>query len=503
LSPFPAAVVFVRLHAELPRVHHGLFTLSFRDLLQLIAVTTSKVAIATAGQAESGARTKHCTGLEVVMRSDPSTASASHSARHHVLRRVLASLLVMISIAGCRDGESERRSNFAVTDLLSQPLWTERDAYDASHHLMVPMHAAFAQSKGEEIEKYARFFSNFRTNGTANWAPDPFHRMQFLWFYSRFISLLADRENCSQRAIDHHATARSLWLEVAMAPHFQWDRPDFPTLFDRVRWKVEQTEVAKSYYRAITDGDLHGLAVGADLAGVAFRCALDQVPQYAESRALARAIFSNEVTQTSVGGWVLQPGAWTDHPDFEYAGNDHLAPDLQPVPVPGISPDSSHSFRLPLWLVSFACAEESGSQFRELFVRLNETLAIQWRFRTVAMPDSSFAGVRMTNYMDGENGVYRYGYPTQGPGRGFGPYELSGSLNIGWWSFVGPVAKHVYEAQLESLPFGDKELAIYLGPNTTRARNPAMTEPDFYTGILIREILDSAVVVASRTNWCR
>jgi hypothetical protein len=409
----------------------------------------------------------------------------------------------MVVAAGCLGGGSEDLTAPIAMELLSQPLWTERDAYDASHHLMVPMHATFAQGSRAEIERYARFFSNFRTTGVASFVPDRFHRLQFLYFYSRFITLLAERENCSQRSLDHHAAALSLWTPIVMVPAWQWDRADFPTLFDRVRWKLDQQQVAYSYYRAITDEDLYGLAIGADLAAVASRCALEHVAQYSDSLALARAIFSHEVTPTVVGGWVLQKGAWTDHPDYAYAGHELVAPDLQPAPVPGISPDSSHSFRLPLWLVSFGCAEAPGSSSRTLFARLTDQLAIQWWIRTVVMPDYSFNGVRMTNFMDGENGVYRYGYPTQGPGRGFGPYELSGSLNIGWWSFVGPLAGPVYQAQLASLPFGDDELALYVGPNTTRTRNPAFTEPDFYNGILIHEVLSSAVVVASRTNWCR
>jgi hypothetical protein len=423
---------------------------------------------------------------------------------------MLVQVIVVAIVAGCEDGESdaapdvpEDRSRIAVTTLLSQPLWIERDAYDASHHLMVPMHAAFALGDREKIERFASFFSSFRAAGTDNLVQDQFHRLQFAWFYSRFVALLAEQEGCSQRLRDHHAMALSLWLPIVMAPAWQWDRADFPNLFDRVRWKLDQTEVAYSYYRAITDWDLHGLAVGADLAGVASRCGLEQLQQYSQSLSLAREIFSKEVTPTSVGGWVLQKGAWTDHPDFEYAGHDQVAPDLQPAPVPGISPDSSHSFRMPLWLVSFACAEEPGSNFRELFVRLNDELAIQWSVRTVVMPDSTFHGVRMTNFMDGENGVYRYGYPTQGPATGFGPFELSGSVNIGWWSFVGQTARPIYRAQLASLPFDEKAPETYTGPNTTRVRNPAMTEPDFFKGSLIREILDSAVVVASRTNWCR
>jgi hypothetical protein len=138
-----------------------------------------------------------------------------------------------------------------------------------------------------------------------------------------------------------------------------------------------------------------------------------------------------------------------------------------------------------------------------MFVRRTGELAVQWSLRTVVMPDSSFRGVRMTNFMDGENGVYRYGYVTQGPGNGFGPYELSGSLNHGWWAFLGVTAEPVYRAQLASLPFADEVLATYVGPNTTRSRNPAFTEPGFYQGALIHEILSAALTVASRTSWCQ
>lgn len=416
--------------------------------------------------------------------------------------RVVVPLFAMIIATGCLGEESENFEGRSAVALLSQPLWIDRDAYDASHHLMVPMHAAFSEGRREQIAKYAEFFSAFRTTGMADFVPDQFHRLQFLYFYSRFITMFAEGESCSSRLLEHHATALSSWLSIVMAPAWQWDRADFPTLFDRVRWKLDQQEVERSYYRAITDWDLYGLVIGADLSVVASKCGLEPVPQYAQSLSLAREIFSEEITPTSVGGWVLQKGAWTDHPDFEYAGHAQVAPNLLPFPVPGISPDSSHSFRLPLLLVSFACAEAPGSSSREMFVRLTDQLAVQWRIRTVVMPDLSFMGVRMTNFMDGENGVYRYGYPTQGPGRGFGPYELSGSLNIGWWGFVGPTAKSVHQAQLANLPFQNNVLAVYVGPNTSRPRNPAFTEPDFYKGPLIQEVLRSAVEVATRTDWC-
>ena len=429
----------------------------------------------------------------------------SSRSAHSISCSLAALIFTALVMVGC-DGDQDAHANAAnasTLQLLSQPLWIERDAYDASHNLMVPMHAAFAKGGFIEVALYAEFFRKLETEGLDSLVPDRFHRLQFLYFYSRYVILLVEREGCSPRSLDHQAMVRSLWVPIVMAPAWQWDRADFPTLFDKLRWKLDQTDVAYSYYRAITDEDLYGLAIGADLAAVASRCALEQVPQYVSSLALAREIFSQELTPTAVGGWVFQKGVWTDHPDFEYAGNAQVAPDLQPAPVPGISPDSSHSFRLPLFLVSFACAEDAGSAPREFFARLRDQLAIQWWVRTVVMPDTSFKGVRMTNFMDGENGVYRYSYETLGPGNGYGPYELSGSLNIGWWSFLGPMAMPVYQAQLAALPFGDAELAVYVGPNTTRIRNPAFTEPAFFKGTLMREILASAVEVSSRTSWCQ
>lgn len=435
----------------------------------------------------------------------PSLRVVSPLSRHIGQRslhcRLWAVLLVVIFVAGCWGEGSEEPANASAMELLSQPLWTERDAYDAAHHLMVPMHAAFARGRFWEIERFASFFSEFRGTGAVEFVSDRFHRLQFLYLYGRFISLLATQESCSRRLLDHHATALSYWIPIVTSPAWQWDRSDFPTLFDRVRWKLDQDVVAYSYYRAITDEDLYGLAIGADLAAVASGCSLESVPQYAQSIALAREVFSRELTATAPGGWVFQKGVWTDHPDYAYAGHQEISPNLQPLPVPGISPDTSHSFRLPLFLVSFACAEEPGSQFREFFVRLSAQLAVQWSVRTLIMPDASFRGVRMTNYMDGENGVYRYGYVTQGPTSGFGPYELSGSFNLGWWSFVGQTAEAVHASQLENLPFPAEVISTYVGPNTTRVRNPAFTEPGFYQGVLISDILEAARVV-SRTTWC-
>jgi hypothetical protein len=420
---------------------------------------------------------------------------------------------VMVLLCACGSGSSPPASiapvavdTRSVSVLLKQPLWVARDAYDASHHLMVPMHAAFAGSDVGLIRQLDTFFYTFQNTGLGDLVPGDLSgklaRLHFLYFYSRYISLSAGTLGCTPSILSHHQIALSLWIPLVDGPAWQWDRAEFPDLFSRVRWKLDQRVVAYSYYRAIIDEDLFALAIGADLSSVSSRCGLPNDSRFNEVATLASLIFTNEVNETDIGGWVLQKGVWADHPDYAYVGNPKVLPQLTPAKVYDISPDSSHSFRLPLFLVSFACSAASGTAARAKFLRLRDGLAKQWTGKVVRMPDDGFRGIRMTNFMDGENGVYRYGYPTQGAGNGFGPFELSGSVNLGWWSFLGAATSPAYSAQKAMLPLGEDVVRLYVGPNTTRTRNPLFTEPEFYRGQLISEILDAANFVALRTPSC-
>jgi hypothetical protein len=261
--------------------------------------------------------------------------------------------------------------------------------------------------------------------------------------------------------------------------------------------------VTKSYYRAVTDEDLFALAAAADVRTALLRCNLAIIPTLGAAVEVARSVFTTEVSMAQDGSWVFQLGAWRDHPDYEYAGYEQVLPSLQPKPVDGIAPDSSHFFRMPLWLVSFKCAEPGTAADKATFQRLIDGLAIQWTRSVLELPTSAFPALRMKNFMDGHNGVYRYGYVTQGQGKGFGPYELSGGLNLGWWAFLGTSAAPAYGMQLRALPFGDHVVDLYVGPNTTRDRHPAFKEPGFYRGPLIREILSAASKLGNSATFCR
>jgi hypothetical protein len=88
--------------------------------------------------------------------------------------------------------------------------------------------------------------------------------------------------------------------------------------------------------------------------------------------------------------------------------------------------------------------------------------------------------------MDGWNGVYRYGYITQGEGKGYGPYELSGTMLLGWWSFLpGEKIRDVYCYISSRFPLSEEEIKVYLGPDTTRDRHPSIkSRAQFEDGLL-------------------
>lgn len=246
------------------------------------------------------------------------------------------------------------------------------------------------------------------------------------------------------------------------------------------------------------------MSISADLQTIDLACKYPTALIVRQTVALAYKAFTEKAVKTSSGGWLLQPGIYSDYPDFIYAGNSILAPGLKPKLIANISDDSSHDTRLPLLLVGLRCNAEMLNHNAEAkrYLSLENGLETQL-IDVIAKPTSH--GILMTNYMDGRNGVYRYGYATVGANLGYGPYQLSGTFNLGWWSFAGARAQSLYLQQINDLPFSAATLATYIGPDTTRVRNPAFVSKYFFTSPLQTEILNDAANIGQATicgaNW--
>lgn len=383
--------------------------------------------------------------------------------------------------------------NATIHRMLQDPLWKERDAYDAGHFLMIPLHAAFILRDQSKINDFHQFFDRF----VKNYKKDDFTslgtltRLHFLYLASEYLVLTktykeALPDKLLSIVID---SIKTIWYQ----PAWQWKvcrSPDFQNMLERIKWKLENRIVPYSYCRAIIDEELFTFAVAADLKTILSNKSPEFINEILDN---AYKVFKQEVVfeNNNSNQWLFQPGVWTDHPDYAYAGYDKIELNLDKKPVPGIAWDTSHSHRFPLWLFSLEKAySQEEPQKAQFFKKLRKGLSDQFFEKVLVPPSDEFPNYRTKNFMDGNNGIYRYGYVTQGKGRGYGPYELSGTMLLGWWSFLPKKSiRDVYCYISSRFPLSEKEIKLYLGPDTTRDRHPLIKgRAQYDSGIL--ELID-------------
>ena len=370
-----------------------------------------------------------------------------------------------------------------VEPYLADPLWTARDAYDAAHYLLVLLHAAYEADEEHWQELFAEHFNAFGkhlTLGAADLAENRLARLQYLYLASEFAVLAwrTGRPEHVHPALIPFLTEETqrLWLEE---PAWQWDREPFGNMRKRVNWRLANHDVEYSYYRAIIDEEHFLFVLAANLVTVAKLSDTEPPAAAEDALSFADLIYSAEIEDTPEGGWLFQPGVWTDHRDFRYAGTETFPP-RGPAPVEGIAMDTSHAHRFAYWLRALAAAHrpqsDAAAHYRDLLARLDN----QFHRAASVPPAGGTAYWRTNNFLDGRNGVYRWDYPTQ-PDTGYAPYELSGTVSLGWWSAL-PSARtaRMYRHMAGRFPLTLAEIETYVGPNTTRDRHPIVTLPEAY-----------------------
>ena len=136
-----------------------------------------------------------------------------------------------------------------------------------------------------------------------------------------------------------------------------------------------------------------------------------------------------------------------------------------------IAMDSSHSHRFPLWLISLESSHEDSAEWVASYAKVRHALGTQF-ISKVAVPPNGRDGIWLTkNYMDGRNGLYRWKCLSEKNGAGYRPYELSGTVFLGWWSFLGPVTAEMNCALANSFPLREPFLSLLPGPPTSRYRH--------------------------------
>lgn len=376
----------------------------------------------------------------------------------------------------------------AVTPYVTQPTWDDGRNYTVGHTMMVPMHGAFLLKEEPWIQEFAAYFKRFANEGMRDytgWEENGSARqrkIQYMYLVSRFI-VLATKTNRPELIpsgmVDFLGEAvDDIWNRGKM---IAWQGGSFDSMKDCLKWKLETMSTAKSYFRAIVDEERFTQAIAGDLKAyellvgkkVKGSKAIDEVLEY------ALMTYKQRVSYTDGDAWVFQPGVWVDHPDYSYSAVNVVSENMKPSSRFNISEDSSHSHRTPLWLTSLSEAYKVGSPNYEYYRKLRSGLAKQFLTKVLVKPKPDFEGVRLMNYLDGSNGVYRWEYKNLGgAGRGYQPYGLSFVFMIGWWSFLdNDDVRKAYAAQLSTFPLKDRELMTYYAELTDEEKQALLADP--------------------------
>lgn len=392
-------------------------------------------------------------------------------------RRAAATAAAKCPPAPMASADSRDRQLFDhwIVPYLHAPLWREASAYNACHHAMVPLHAAFTlDATPAWSDQFCAHFERFLTADEDQGHTPTLARYHYLYLASWFVALSRvtgrHRDTSARLARKLVREFRFAWEE---APAWQWDRPPFRGVCERLEWKLAHHDVARSYYRAIIDDELFAIASAANL--------LFSVDSDSDRDVLLNAvrlgerIFRDEVRELPDGGWLVQPGAFRDHPEYANHG----------TPVEDVAWDSSHGHRLALWLRSLEGAAHGAP--RDLFSDRLRSLDLLFRTRILVAPSSDAPWYRTNNFMDGRNFAYRAGYASIGD-NGYPPFGLSGTLLLGWWSFLGTLeVRDVFATIAEQYPLPFRALAAYGGPGSDDLGNAEMLVRAFaFRELLVR-----------------
>lgn len=402
---------------------------------------------------------------------------------------ISAALCLLYFLGGC---STQPRSAIdqlwpqTVSPYIQEALWQPKLNYDAANILMLPLHHAFS-SRGtpRQREEFDVFFARFAQNAQINFDTNTLRNGQFSYLVARYLVLSAQMDIWSD-------THEQLRRQLLATTEFYWFyRIRYDILFrhrfaghaQRLRWKLKKQQ-QPLHASALVDDEFFTMAIASDLASLRF---LKSSKSEAKSEMLDKILTQTcETIQqagqfNTQGGWQLQLGVWADHKDYAYTGHKVLKPGLTPKPTPGVDQDSSHAHRFPLWFISFQSASTDPTCI-ELYAKIRQGISKQLQQKVWKSPDERFSGPRLTNFFDGHNGLYRYGYKTKGNNLGYAPWQLSGVVATGWYAFVDTDwMRNDFVTLSDSFPLPDRVKKTYIGPDTTRYRHPLIAANAFWT----------------------
>ena len=428
-----------------------------------------------------------------------------------IFRKFISFLLALscIFVASCSENAIKQPSDIekskgkvdviwpqTVTNYLYENLWESKESYDAVNALMIPLKYALSvyETEPEKLGEFNDFYIRYASNITSFTESNRLRRVYFHYLFLEYLlgKVKHDIEVSQSDIIilKHVLMLSSNHWQSESVGNFAPTPRSFNGLKERIQWKFDQVDTEKYWYKAFVDEEVFLMAVGAQFKSLSDSLIINNVIQEELLKEIkkfsddiypvAKVMMMKEGAFTNNDSfWSLQPGYYYDYEDYVYAGHQKLGEGLEEKLVPGIWLDSSHLHRMHLILENYIQASK-GTDEQAYFVRALTGLINNFEKRVVKMSSSTFRGLRMTNYSDGYNGIYRYSYVTTQ--RGYGPYEVSGTLLMGWYGLMDSklLKKGYLEMSQQSFPIEEPELEVYVGPNTSRERNELMTWPSYF-----------------------
>lgn len=390
------------------------------------------------------------------------------------------------------DSEIDRLWQETVSIYIIENLWESTHSYDSVNALMLPLRYAHSianenDSKLQELEDlFYRFSLAYDDNTESN-------RLRRAYLNYFFLHNVKSKLKHGLPIYDYDITLLEKILDVT---NYHWSEEwvgnfapsprSFDGIKERLIWKASQHSTELNYYRAFVDEEILLLASGAvyqyillhNITGLKDELLVKMKNVSDDIVDTGKFLFEKESYFSEQGYWTLQPGVFSDFPDYEYAGHAKLDEGLEKSLVPGIWVDSSHLHRMHVFLKDYQ--DISSGENRDFFTKALAGLTLNFDEQILVDSSFDFNGLRMHNYSDGYNGVYRYSYATTPSG--YGPYQLSGTLFMGWYGLLNSEKlNHGYKRMLlESFPISSEVLKTYVGPNTTRERLELVTWPNYF-----------------------
>lgn len=373
----------------------------------------------------------------------------------------------------------------SISPILKGSPWIS-NPYDSAHTLMMPMHAAFLLGERPWQKEFSDMFGRMVESGPDWHNAAPLYRLQFTFLVSRYAALAyqtGNRDTLPPKLVPWLFSEFNWWW--TQAPILRSGGPAFKGERDKLAWLLVKEKTPLSYIKLWYDQDwfIQGIAANIHCIERLAPYAIKD-PRVAEAMSLTTQVFKSETQSTTDGGIIFQPGVWRDYPDFAYSAYQQKGKGLRPNPSVSGSWDSSHSLRLPAIILSFVNAFPPDSQDRRFYEGIRSRLENQVRLHVFVPPTPEFKAWRAKNFMDGSNGLYRWGKMGLGPDAGFGPYELSGSITLGWWAMLGsPWIQRVYLEQTTLIPYQPNVVATYDAVTIAQTGKSAWMDPRSSTSL--------------------